>query len=80
MKQFFVMTAFAATLMACDTTKTFSDVTADVNAEFALAKQLRDRCAATGDIDHCLAWQDFKRERSAENPLIDYDKALASLG
>ena len=61
---------------AC-TLQTFDSVTADVNESFALGAQLRDRCAATNDPDHCLAWREYKAAAEADNPLMDYDAALA---
>jgi hypothetical protein len=66
-------------LAACDdaAVKTFSGATADVNEGFALGRSLRDRCAATGDVDHCLDWQNYKKAAEADNALLDYDKALA---
>lgn len=65
-------------LSACNVAvKGFDDATQDVNEGFALGKQLRDRCKATGDIDHCKDWQEYKRAEEAQNPLLDYDKALA---
>ncbi len=69
----------ALSLSACGdvAVKTFSDATGDVNEGFVLGKQLRDRCAATGDVDHCLAWSNYKRAEEADNALLDYDKALA---
>ena len=57
--------------------KTFSDATADVNESFALGKQLRDRCAYTRDVDHCLTWANYKKAEESDNTLLDYDKALA---
>ena len=57
--------------------KTFADATSDVNEGFRLGKQLRDRCAATNDVDHCQAWISYKRAEEADNPIMDYDKALA---
>lgn len=57
--------------------KTFADATADVNEEFALGRQLRDRCASTRDVDHCQSWIQYKQAEEAENGLLDYDKALA---
>jgi hypothetical protein len=72
------LAAFTA-LTACGDVaiKTFSDATEDVNEGFALGKQLRDRCEATDDVDHCLAWREYKEAAEAENQLLDYDKALA---
>lgn len=64
-------------LSACMSVKTFDDATQDVNEGFALGAQLRDRCAETGDIDHCKEWLEYKRAEEAENPMMDYDKALA---
>lgn len=71
--------AAVLTLSACEgaAVKTFSDATRNVNEDFALGKQLRDRCAATNDIDHCKQWVDYKRAEEAENPLLDYEKGLA---
>jgi len=69
----------ALSLSACNgvAVKTFADATQNVNEGFAFGKQLRDRCAATNDLDHCKAWMDYKRAEEADNPLMDYDKALA---
>lgn len=66
-------------LSACQdvAVKTFSDATADVNEDFRLGQRLRDRCEQTNDLDHCKAWLDYKRSEEAENPSLDYDKALA---
>ena len=52
----------------------FAEATQDVNAEFALAQQLRDRCAATGDLDDCLTWREFQEGRSI--PAWQYEQAL----
>lgn len=57
--------------------KTFADATQDVNEGFVVGKMLRDRCAATNDVDHCAAWLEYKRSEEADNTLLDYDKALA---
>ena len=73
-----VLTMFA--LGACTpdlAVKTFSDATRNVNEDFRMGQQLRDRCNATQNIDHCKAWLDYKRAEEAENPLMDYEKALA---
>lgn len=71
--------AAVLSLSACQTAavKTFGDVTQDVNDEFVLGQQLRDRCRTTGDLDHCIAWNEYKKSEEADNPLMDYDKALA---
>ena len=71
------LTACAVTLSGCLAVQTFDSVTENVNEEFALGAQLRDRCSATGDIDHCQAWIEYKRSEEADNPLMDYDAALA---
>lgn len=63
-------------LAAC-TLQTFDSATQNVNDDFALGAQLRDRCATTQNVDHCLAWRDYKRREEAENPLMNYDAALA---
>lgn len=57
--------------------KTFADSTQDVNEGFELGRSLRDRCETTQDPSDCLEWQNYKRAEEAENPLLDYDKALA---
>ena len=57
--------------------KTFSDATSDVNEGFVIGRQLRDRCNATGDVDHCKDWVEYKQAAESENALLDYDKALA---
>jgi len=66
-------------LAACEDAgiKTFSDATADVNEDFRLGQRLRDRCEETDNLDHCKEWIDYKRSEEAENPMLDYDKALA---
>lgn len=53
----------------------FADATQDVNNEFALAVQMRDRCSATADVDHCLAWRQFQESR----PILawQYEQALS---
>jgi hypothetical protein len=56
--------------------KTFADATSDVNEGFALGRQLRDRCAVTGNPDHCLTWMQYKHAEESDNGLLDYDKAL----
>ena len=65
-------------LAACDdvAVKTFADATNDVNEGFALGQQLRDRCNATGDLDDCLDWSNYKAAEESVG-LLDYDKALA---
>jgi len=65
--------AIAATLSAC-TIETFETATQSVNEEFALAQQLRDRCSTSGNVDHCLAWQQFRAAN--ESPGYNYDAAL----
>lgn len=75
MYRFALLVPFA--LSACMSVKTFEDATGDVNERFALGKQLRDRCAATRDVDHCQAWVEYKRDAEERNALLDYDKALA---
>lgn len=69
----------ALAVAACDdvAVKTFSDATTDVNEGFALGAQLRDRCAVTGDLDHCVDWNNYKRAEEAGNPMLDYEKGLA---
>lgn len=69
----------ALSLTACGdmAVKTFSDATKGVNEDFTIGQQLRDRCQATGNVDHCLTWNEYKRAEEAKNPLMDYDKALA---
>lgn len=57
--------------------KTFADATQDVNEGFALGKKLRDRCASTGNVDHCKAWLDYKRAEEAQVVGLSYEKALA---
>lgn len=74
------LTLAALSLSACMSDagiKTFSDATDDVNEGFAIGKQMRDRCAATGDLDHCKEWREYKIAEEADNPMLDYDKALA---
>ena len=66
-----------AALAGCMSVKTFDDATKDVNEGFALGKQLRDRCNATQDIDHCRVWVEYKRSEEAQNEFLDYDKGLA---
>lgn len=73
----FALALSALALSGCLAVKTLSDATSDVNDGFALGKQLRDRCNATKDIDHCKAWVEYKRAAEAENTLMDYDRALA---
>lgn len=65
--------AAAIALTGC-TVETFDSATRSVNEEFALAQQLRDRCRATGDIDHCLAWHEFRSSHA--QPGLNYDAAL----
>lgn len=60
-------------ISAC-TVETFESATQSVNEDFAFAQQLRDRCRSTGDVDHCLAWHQF---RSANEPAgYNYDAML----
>lgn len=69
----FTLTAAALALAGCQLPG-FSEATGDVNAEFALAQQLRDRCNTSGDVDDCLAWREFQEGRSM--PAWQYDAAL----
>ena len=73
----FIPIILATALSGCMAVKTFDDATENVNEGFALGARLRDRCAATNDLDHCKEWIEYKRAEEAENPLMDYDKALA---
>jgi len=52
----------------------FEGAAQDVNDEFTVARQLRDRCDATADVDDCVAWLQFKETRSM--PSWEYDRAL----
>lgn len=63
-------------LSAC-TLQTFDSVTDNVNNDFALGAQLRDRCAITQDLSDCLAWRNYKNAEEAKNPLMNYDAALS---
>lgn len=63
----------ALALSGC-TVETFGSATRGVNEEFALAQQLRDRCDGTGDVDHCLAWQQYRQANGV--PGYNYDAML----
>lgn len=63
-----------ATVAGC---QTFGSIAADVDEMFRIGQQLRDRCAATGDVDDCRAWRDYQRDESAGQPSwYDFDRAL----
>ena len=65
--------ALVAMLAGC-TVETFDSATQSVNEEFALAQQLRDRCRASGDVDHCLAWHEYRAAH--QQPGFNYDASL----
>lgn len=69
--------AVVALLSGC-VAPTFQDATDSVNQEFALAVQLRDRCAATGDVEHCLAWHEYREANTPEGSQpATYDRMVA---
>jgi NifU-like protein involved in Fe-S cluster formation len=68
-----LIAAASLTLAGC-VGGTFAEATQDVNQEYAMAQQLRDRCNATGDVDDCLVWYEFRDARSAYGPT--YERGL----
>ena len=55
----------------------FPEASNDVNSNFALGRQLRDRCQYTFDLKDCLEWREYKAAQELANPSTNYEEDLA---